>query len=233
MSNGTRVCAFCATELPPRKKGQRGPSKKYCSEGCRKKMQRVNNPERFQARLNERNARIEASKPPRPKCESCGAEMIRRAVNRFCGKPECRYAAYKAKSLTAPRCSVEGCDKPRRGRGLCGPHYSAAWRAENPERAREIASRSRHARRANLRNAFVEEVSISYLLERDGWRCGICGKSIPKKALYPDPLSPSLDHVVPLAQGGKHEKRNAQAAHFMCNSTKSDVSHGDQLVLFG
>lgn len=231
MGKPTRFCAGCGVELPP--KVGRGNPRKWCSEVCRVNAWRAKSGDKVKAQGKRSTKKLEASKPPRPKCESCGAEMKRRAGNRFCGKPECRHAAYKAKSLIAPRCSEDGCVRPALGRGLCGPHYSAVWRSENPERAREVASKSRHARRTKLRDSFVEDVGVDYLLERDGWVCGICKKRIPKGAVYPDPLSPSLDHIVPVSQGGRHEKKNAQAAHFMCNATKSDTGYGDQLMLLG
>ena len=83
------------------------------------------------------------------------------------------------------------------------------------------------------KDAFVENVSPELVMERDGWMCGICGERIPKSAKYPDPLSPSLDHIVPLSSGGEHSMKNVQAAHFLCNSRKKDRGGGEQLALIG
>jgi len=49
---------------------------------------------------------------------------------------------------------------------------------------------------------------------RDRGRCGICGDEV-EPALY------SIDHVVPLVQGGAHEPSNWQLAHRRCNSRKN------------
>jgi 5-methylcytosine-specific restriction endonuclease McrA len=49
-----------------------------------------------------------------------------------------------------------------------------------------------------------------------------------KKA--PDPMSPSLDHILPLSKGGTHEPRNVQLAHLGCNVRKYN-SGVDQLRL--
>lgn len=38
--------------------------------------------------------------------------------------------------------------------------------------------------------------------------------------VYPNPLSASLDHVVPLAWGGEHTAANVQLAHLKCNVAK-------------
>ena len=35
-------------------------------------------------------------------------------------------------------------------------------------------------------------------------------------------MSPSLDHIVPLNAGGKHERANVWTVHFGCNAAKSD-----------
>ena len=89
-------------------------------------------------------------------------------------------------------------------------------------------------RRAQLKGAAVERVNNQYIFERDRWRCGICGKKVDKNLKYPHPRSASLDHVVPISQGGEHSKRNCQLAHFDCNRKKSDGSLGaEQLKLFG
>jgi len=63
---------------------------------------------------------------------------------------------------------------------------------------------------------------FSKIAERDGLRCGICGEAVDMMLKVPDPMAPTLDHIVPLARGGSHSESNAQLAHFICNSTKGD-----------
>jgi hypothetical protein len=77
----------------------------------------------------------------------------------------------------------------------------------------------RRARKAGVRFERFDKVSI---FERDGWRCGICGEHIQRALLYPHPMSPSLDHVVPLVAGGAHVTSNVQASHLVCNFKKRD-----------
>lgn len=55
------------------------------------------------------------------------------------------------------------------------------------------------------------------LLWKYGKRCAICGKKICSL----DDLT--VDHIVPLAKGGKNEIRNCQLAHKSCNAAKSDI----------
>lgn len=94
--------------------------------------------------------------------------------------------------------------------------YVRKWAKENPD----VMSAHRHKRRALMREAYVEDVVASEIFKRDEWVCGICGEDIDSGLEWPDPMSVTLDHIVPLAAGGKHERANCQAAHYSCNSRK-------------
>lgn len=53
--------------------------------------------------------------------------------------------------------------------------------------------------------------------------CGICGQSVDFKQKYPHPLSPCIDHIIPIAKGGHpSDIDNLQLAHWTCNRQKSD-----------
>ena len=53
--------------------------------------------------------------------------------------------------------------------------------------------------------------------------CGICGQPVDMSRRYPDPLSPTVDHIIPLAKGGHpSDLANLQLAHRWCNRAKSD-----------
>ena len=53
--------------------------------------------------------------------------------------------------------------------------------------------------------------------------CGICGKPVDLKQKYPHPLSPCIDHIIPIAKGGHpSDIDNLQLAHWTCNRQKSD-----------
>lgn len=57
--------------------------------------------------------------------------------------------------------------------------------------------------------------------------CGICGKPVDKTLKYPDPMSPTIDHIIPLARGGHPaDLDNLQLAHRACNRAKSDKLQG-------
>jgi len=53
--------------------------------------------------------------------------------------------------------------------------------------------------------------------------CGICGKPVDFSCKFPHPLSPCIDHIIPVAKGGHpSDLANLQLAHFWCNRQKSD-----------
>lgn len=52
--------------------------------------------------------------------------------------------------------------------------------------------------------------------------CGICGRPVDKSIKYPHPLSPTIDHIIPIARGGSSDLENLQLAHRCCNRQKSD-----------
>ena len=53
--------------------------------------------------------------------------------------------------------------------------------------------------------------------------CGICGKPVDKSYRFPHPLSPVIDHIIPVAKGGHpSDLSNLQLAHWCCNRQKSD-----------
>lgn len=53
--------------------------------------------------------------------------------------------------------------------------------------------------------------------------CGICGKPVDTKLKYPHPLSPVIDHIIPINKGGHpSDITNLQIAHWTCNREKSD-----------
>lgn len=78
--------------------------------------------------------------------------------------------------------------------------------------------RASYMRREAAKNApGSERFKKSEIFDRDKWMCWICGGSIDSNLTYPDPFYVSLDHMVPLSQGGEHTRANARTAHLRCN----------------
>lgn len=63
--------------------------------------------------------------------------------------------------------------------------------------------------------------------------CAICGLPVDKTLKTPDPMSPTVDHIIPVAKGGHpSELANLQLAHRCCNLQKSDKLYlaGGQII---
>lgn len=165
--------------------------------------------------------------------------------------PHCgeRYHAPKGASYCSSRCewrdNKEGYNRERRERysrqrnncELCGQFFHGRGKY-CPHGCRDKARRMRRReakdrRRARLKEATVEEFGRIEIYQRDNWQCQICGDKVDVDADPEGTDYPSLDHIVPISQGGEHSRRNVQLTHRSCNTDKADGAVGSQLLLIG
>jgi hypothetical protein len=151
-------------------------------------------------------------------------------------------------SLAVPTC--RGCRRKARERTCegCGNGFIARGRTrpKNPNRfcstACRIAARSTGRSRADSRRrrAVVastwDGVTDQQIFDRDDWQCMIPGCTlgrIPRNParLWPDPLSPSIDHIVPLSLGGADTAPNKRAAHLLCNTSRGATMHPEDIQI--
>lgn len=107
--------------------------------------------------------------------------------------------------------------------------YAVKWGQANPEKRHQYVQKNYYSdikrTRERVREAwtrcrirldadYIERVDLDVLYQRDGGRCGICGRIVLRKLA-------SVDHIVPLALGGKHGYVNVQLAHRLCNYKRS------------
>lgn len=79
-----------------------------------------------------------------------------------------------------------------------------------------------HRRRAKVRGG--SDVTVKALRDRDGSNCRLCGERLDFSITGRTPESIAIDHIVPLANGGRHTMANCQLAHYGCNSRKQNLS---------
>jgi len=62
-----------------------------------------------------------------------------------------------------------------------------------------------------------------HVLQRDGWRCQLCGEVIDRDAPARSSHSATVDHIVAVLDGGSwYELDNLRAAHLVCNSVRAN-----------
>lgn len=108
--------------------------------------------------------------------------------------------------------------------------YCSQTCAKRKERHDKHYSNSAIKRYKAERNG--EKVKAVEIYERDKWVCQICNKRVNKCLNYPHPMSASLDHIIPIADGGTHTRVNVQLAHLRCN-VSIGVGGVKQARLFG
>jgi hypothetical protein len=103
------------------------------------------------------------------------------------------------------------------------PARRARWRPAHPGKSQEYeATRRARKRRAGK----IEPIDRDYVYKRDKGRCNICGRKVRKKDI-------SIDHIVPLSQGGAHCLTNVTLVHLQCNTRKRTRALPQQLYLIG
>ena len=108
------------------------------------------------------------------------------------------------------------------------------WRRVSPSPAFAIENSfmaASHKHRAVKAGVAAERVELLGVAERDGWKCGICGKRVGKRAK--GRRSASLDHIVPIVCGGGNLYSNTQLVHLECNWAKqARDTYPSQMRLF-
>ena len=185
-----------------------GHKRKTCSEECRLK------------RIADR----EKKRPPRYTiiCQCCGSEH----------KTNIKDGKY-CSLLCAGQCKPKGPVGVSLLCRWCGGEYDqTGWNQSYCSKScRNKQDMTNKRYRKN--SVWIEEISIAVLYDRDRGRCGICGKKVDTRLVFPHPKSSTIDHIMPVSKGGEHRYSNVQLAHLTCNSRKGNRADGQQLLLIG
>ena len=143
-------------------------------------------------------------------CVACGAEdWPDNGLRKYCSRA-CARLWYRTKGDFAREVACASC-------GAVTSVFGSDWANGHKVEGRKIrGDRTRCPDCVRARNA----MSVQELRERDGGDCSICGKVVDFSRRFPDPLSPSVDHVIPLSRGGVNAPENLALACLGCNRKK-------------
>lgn len=205
----------------------RGRPRRFCATECEA---RAGN-----RALRRRRLPIRDPNPESRNCAFCGTPFVpRRRDQIYCSNekaaPYCAIRAYNARVASGePLRQVEQqkiCQE-------CGKTFTAY-----KSNARWCSGQCRRrftAREESRRRGPVRPESVPYtdreIFERDGWRCHLCRKKVDPNVSRRLPDGASIDHLVPLSDGGSDNPANVATAHNRCNREKGVRAMGEQLRL--
>jgi HNH endonuclease len=229
------ICETCGTEIVV---GLNGPVPRYCSRSCspgqrlRVRLPKPRKPKQaFRCQRCERGFLSHASyakwcskrcaKPRaepgwrtrvRRSCVECGAEFIGGAASKRCldcaaTRRAAKQRHYKGAYLRSPKGRAYRRRRDRR------QYQTPAGKA----RCRARKRRHEYRRRGAAKSTPYSRAEIA---ERDGWKCHLCGGRVSKTAKWPDQMCASMDHLIPLADGGADGAENVRLAHWICNTRR-------------
>jgi 5-methylcytosine-specific restriction endonuclease McrA len=222
------TCKGCGQKFQPRGVDRTT----YCSRACA-----------FASKSAAKASAAELEARRRARADAAKVDYAQRQC--ACGQ------TFKPRSSAQVRCSVDCSPLPtivncmvcgsayakrKYDHGHCSVECRVKWRKLQKNTLAVTSGRRsayRRARKLKQRGVTVEPVNPIRVLQRDNWRCQLCGMPTPRRlrGTYDD-RAPEVDHIVPLAKGGEHSYRNVQCACRKCNLAKADTIKG-QMLLFG
>lgn len=242
MSDATRLCPVCTNPI------HRSTQAAYCSRGCAKKAQRRRATDRARAAspptrvlvaescrscgasdgmwwwIGRYKRSADGSVPTAGRfCHDCYLAYERSKYAKRQGGSTRRYSMRDPETgllpseascpLNIEQCS--DCCRPfvRRTQG----HRCSACVAD----ALRVRRSDAEARRRLAYRVGDSTIHWRKLGQRDAWVCHLCLKAVPPVAgTALAPLGATVDHIVPIADGGEHEWHNVALAHRSCNLSR-------------
>lgn len=217
----TLECSYCGKSYRGHAKKKNDPDRlrNYCSTECFVGAHRWRIRKTFSTPVDWRD------------CRECGRPFISRGNLDRCRL--CHEAGLLVVRLYGRRCARCGdrYESNQPTQRFCSPKCSRGWH-RRLMRGR-YGRHDTHRKRARRYGVEYEPVNKRKVFERDGYRCGICGRKTLKGAKVPHHRAPTIDHIIPLSEGGDHVYENVQCACFICNTRKGVHGANDQLLLVG
>jgi 5-methylcytosine-specific restriction endonuclease McrA len=168
-------------------------------------------------------------------CGHCGQQYVPRQLKSaaaYCSRG-CKDKA-KNVALKAQRDAAKAA-APLRECPQCGDDVPITARVDAVFCSAPCNAASRNlCRKMRARGApMPSEVTRAGIAARDRWRCGICREPVNPSLHWPHLRSGSLDHIVPIAEGGGSDPANLRLAHLTCNARRRNLGGNEQLAMFG
>jgi hypothetical protein len=210
------VCELCGASFEKLQSKQR-----FCNRSCNKAAGK----RRARARKNPDHKRVGVCTHCGGTCrmfvcDSCREQKKREAIQVFNERRKLNGRTDRPNATPLGTCRTCG--------GECEIYVCDVCKHENVR-----FHRLKH--RLQMKEIESERYTPSEIAERDGWRCQLCRKAVNSRKRWPDPLSASIDHIVPISKGGTDVRANVQLAHLRCNISKGNRLRpdGEQLRLLG
>lgn len=203
------VCRGCGTGIVP--SGKRGRPRSWCSTDCYWKHYVA--PRKYPTHVKQQGRR----------CKDCGAGIDHRHGRAFLCEHCCKVRQGVLPAPLEPKTCLVCSEKftpARRDAKYCSKECRDRRSRQRVRKRRYTdADRARDQRKQALRRgaATGRPVVLCEIGDRDDWQCELCGNPVDRWLEYPDPLSPSLDHILPVSLGGIHDPSNVRVTHLRCN----------------
>ena len=218
-------CGVCGADII-------GRSNKYCSDSCRKKVEKVYRNSYIKSK------RWEDIKYKEKTCVFCGNKYKTQNhhVQKFCSLSCAAKFKGEEKKKSRPVYTCKKCGKQFWRYKRINDSYifcSRKCAGINKSRVKQKIHGGSSRKRAKFYGVDYELVDYMKIFERDMWTCQICGKKTPQKNRGTKfSNAPEIDHRIPISKGGGHTYENVQCACRKCNNKKSNKSNIGQLPLF-
>ncbi len=187
-----KACAWCGTEFTPTSSRNF-----YCSTECLKAGKRERSRSRYAANREEILTRNrEYVKANKRRVREYKRKYYEANIRKILERERKRYKAN----------SERICEQRR------------TWRANNPDKVGAAEARRTQAElEGNATPKLIEAKR-----ESGDKTCVLCGDPIDPTLKAPHNMSRTIEHLTPIARGGRHDLDNIAFAHYGCNARKQD-----------
>lgn len=206
-----KACHYCQTIIPSQKK-------KSCGALPCERRRKAD-----KQRTWVRKASRAKAETARKLCKECGKTFVgpsRKYCSTSCARMvENRHNREKAKDYWREKMKAVLQSRQHKACAECGESFF-------PDHGARLLCSRRCARKRGKYGCgyFAWKRKLDRIIKRDRKCCQLCGKKVVMSR--DSHMSPSLDHIVPKAQGGSNDDSNLQLAHWICNVRKGNHIKG-------